>query len=89
MTHAKTVLLAIGVLLVPGMSLAQQSPAHEALKRHCTGDYMEHCSAFAPGGPEVEMCFKEKARKLSPDCSSAILAYKQEQKGIKQVSVRR
>lgn len=66
--------------LLPAVALAEPSPARDALKRNCTGDYMEYCSAYAPGGPEVEACFKANIKNLSPGCASAIAAYKQDQK---------
>ncbi|AWN37434.1 MULTISPECIES: hypothetical protein [Methylobacterium] len=86
MTPSKAAFLAIGLSLVPAAALAQQSPARDALKRACTGDYMEYCSEHAPGGPEVEACFKANMKKLTPACSSAITAYKQEQRATRRVS---
>ena len=86
MASTKSAFLIISLCFIPPAALAQQSPAREALKRSCTGDYMEHCSEFAPGGPEVEACFRANLRKLSPNCASAITAYKQEQKATKRVS---
>ena len=89
MNTIKIAFIAVALSLIPVPGFAQQSASQEVLKRSCTADYLEHCSEFAPGGSEVEMCFKEKASRLSPGCSSAILAYKQEQKMIKQVSAGR
>lgn len=86
MTPSKAAFLALGLCLAPLPVLAQQSPAREALKRACTGDYMEYCSEHAPGGPEVEACFKANLKKLTPACSSAITAYKQEQRTTRRVS---
>ncbi|GAN52204.1 hypothetical protein ME121_6324 [Methylobacterium sp. ME121] len=86
MTSTKTALLAIGLCLGPAAAFAEQSPAREALKQYCTGDYMDFCSAYAPGGPEVEACFKANLKKLSPNCSAAITAYKKEQRATKRVS---
>lgn len=89
-SKAAVLALTLGVTsataLAPGAVLAQQSPARDALKRFCTGDYMELCSAYAPGGPEVEACFRTNMKKLSPDCASAITAYKKEQKATRRVS---
>ena len=86
MTSTKAVLLTIGLCLGPVAARAEQSPAREALKQHCTGDYMDYCSAYAPGGPEVEACFKANMKNLSPGCSAAITAYKQEKRATKRVS---
>ncbi|GJD35621.1 hypothetical protein [Methylobacterium aerolatum] len=85
-TAPKAAVLALALGLVPAAALAEQSPAREALKRACTGDYMEHCSAYAPGGPEVEACFRANMKNLSSDCASAITAYKKEQKATQRVS---
>lgn len=82
MSKMKIVSIAMALSLTPTLSLAQQSVSQEILKRYCTGDYLEHCGQFAPGGPEVETCFREKAKSLSPNCSTAITAYRQEQKGV-------
>lgn len=78
--------LALGLCALPAAAFAQQSPAREALKRACTGDYMTHCSEHPPGGPEVEACFRVNIRKLTPGCATAITAYKQEQRATKRVS---
>ena len=60
-------------LSIPG--LAQSPPDKSALQDNCTGDYLRLCGQFSPDGPEVEQCFKDKAKELSPDCSAAIAAY--------------
>lgn len=87
MTSTKSALLALGLAAaLPVAALAEQSPARDALKQHCTGDYMDYCSAYAPGGPEVEACFKANLKNLSAGCSAAITAYKKEQRATKRVS---
>ncbi len=84
-SKAAVLALALGVA-APAAALAQSSPARDALKRACTGDYMELCSAYAPGGPEVEACFRANMKNLSPGCATAITAYKKEQRATKRVS---
>ncbi|MDP4021352.1 hypothetical protein Q8W71_01845 [Methylobacterium sp. NEAU 140] len=86
MTQTKAAVLALGLCLVPAAAFAEQSPAREALKRYCTADYMDHCSAYPPGGPEVEACFRANLKKLSPNCAGAINAYKQEQRATRRMS---
>lgn len=86
MSPSKSILFALGLCLVPVAALAQQSPAREALKQACMGDYLEHCSEHAPGGPEVEACFQMNLKRMSLACSGAIAAYKQEQKATQRVS---
>lgn len=80
MSPTRTVALVLGLCALPAAALAQQSPGREALKRACTGDYLEHCSEFPAGGPEVEACFRAKLKQLSAPCASAIAAYRQEQR---------
>lgn len=87
--NLRTVVLLTATCVVPAAAFAQHSGVHEGLKQNCTGDYLEHCSSLPPGGPEVEACFREKFKKLSPGCSSAIAAYQQEQKILKKISASR
>lgn len=86
MSQFKPALAALALVALPFAAVAEQSPAREALKRYCTGDYMEHCSEHAPGTPELEACFRTNMKKLSPGCASAITAYKREQKAPRQMS---
>ncbi|MCJ2012123.1 hypothetical protein [Methylobacterium sp. J-076] len=86
MSKTLAAVLALAVGVAPAAALAESSPARDALKRACTGDYMELCSAYSPGGPEVEACFRANMKNLSSDCASAITAYKREQKSTRRVS---
>ncbi|WP_247634840.1 hypothetical protein [Methylobacterium sp. 37f] len=74
------ILLPSSAVLLPSGALAQATPIRELLKLSCTGDYLEHCSMHPPGGPEVEACFRENIRKLSPDCAQAIRTYQRQKK---------
>jgi hypothetical protein len=58
---------------LPAMAQTPQEDA--ALRQNCSGDYMRLCSAFAPGSTEVEQCFKQKMKELSPGCQGAIAAF--------------
>ncbi len=81
MTPTKVLALAVGLALLPvAASATENTPARQALKKYCTGDYMTYCGNLPPGGPEVEACFKANLKKLSPDCTKAITYYKDEQK---------
>jgi hypothetical protein len=73
-------LVVLAALIVPGGAKAEPTPIRELLKLSCTGDYLEHCSMHAPGGPEVEACFKQNFRQLSPPCAKAIGAYMRQKK---------
>lgn len=80
MPTISSTLLLLGAILLPSGALAQARPIRELLKLSCTGDYLEHCSMHPPGGPEVEACFRENIRKLSPDCAQAIRTYQRQKK---------
>ena len=70
--------LTLGValsLFLTGPAWAQSPPDKSALQENCTGDYLRLCGQFSPDGPEVEQCFKDRAKELSPECSAAIAAY--------------
>ena len=61
-------------------SKRQLSPEQQsALQENCAGDYLRLCGQYSPDGPEVDQCFKAKAKELSPDCASAITAYNKSQ----------
>jgi hypothetical protein len=86
MRTMKIASLAAALGLIPVAGLAQQPINQETFKRHCTGDYLEHCGEFAPGGPEVEACFRGKIKKLSPNCSAAIMSHQREQAPVRKVN---
>ena len=79
-------ILVLGVVLLPAAAIAQPASMRDLLKLNCTGDYLEHCSMHAPGGPEVEACFRQNIRKLSRPCAQAIHSYQREKKRNRQVS---
>jgi hypothetical protein len=52
------------------------SPQQEAaFKQNCTGDYMRFCSMFDPNTPQVEQCFQQRMKELSPRCQSSIASF--------------
>jgi hypothetical protein len=83
MSKLRLALLVLPAVLVPAAASAQSTPLRELLKLSCTGDYLEHCSMHPPGGPEVEACFRQNLRKLSPDCARAIRTYQREKKSTR------
>ncbi|MDB5648393.1 MAG: hypothetical protein JWQ05_4062 [Methylobacterium sp.] len=86
MSNIRFALLALGAALVPMAATAEPTPIRELLKLSCTGDYLEHCSMHAPGGPEVEACFRQNLRKLSPACAQAINTYHRQKKATRQAT---
>lgn len=82
MTHSKTFVLATALILgssLPGLALTPQEEA--TFRQACTGDYMRFCSTFEPNSPQVNQCFQQRMKQLSPQCQSAISAYSQKEKG--------
>ena len=55
------------------LALSQQEEA--AFRQHCSGDYMRFCSMFEPNTPQVEQCFQQRMKDLSPRCQAAIASY--------------
>lgn len=71
------------LVLTSGAALAapaNQPADRDALRQHCTGDYLSFCGDLAPDGPEVRACFKTNKAKLSPGCQAAITSYTKAQK---------
>jgi hypothetical protein len=76
MRSFNTVLFGIALGLAATLpAVAQNAQEDASLRQNCSGDYMRLCSAFAPGSVEVEQCFKQKAKELSPGCQGAIAAF--------------
>ncbi|WP_342149794.1 hypothetical protein [Methylorubrum sp. SB2] len=72
----------LALALTSGAALAAPSqPAdRDALRQHCTGDYLSFCGDLAPDSAEVRACFKTNKAKLSPGCQAAITSYTKAQK---------
>ncbi|CAO4164976.1 hypothetical protein [Methylorubrum zatmanii] len=70
------------IALMIATSAAQAAPVadRDALRQHCTGDYLSYCGEFAPDSAEVRACFKQNKAKLSPNCQAAITSYSKAQK---------
>ncbi len=75
---------ALALILTTGAAFAGPSAApaadRDALRQHCTGDYLSYCGEFAPDSAEVRACFKQNKAKLSPGCQAAITSYSKAQK---------
>ncbi|MDV2984782.1 UNVERIFIED_CONTAM: hypothetical protein Q9R58_10730 [Methylobacteriaceae bacterium AG10] len=73
---------AIALMITTSAAFAGPAPSadREALRQHCTGDYLSYCGEFAPDSAEVRACFKQNKTKLSPNCQAAITSYNKAQK---------
>lgn len=89
MKTLKSVSAVLALCLLSTTALAQDAGERETFKQYCTGDYLAHCSAFAPDTPEVKACFRAKMKLLSANCAGAIAFYQQKQGGIRKVSAAR
>ena len=56
-------------------SFAMTPQQEAAFKQNCTGDYMRFCSMFDPNTPQVEQCFQQRMKELSPRCQASIASY--------------
>lgn len=76
--------IAFALLLTSSAALAAPAAApaadREALRKHCTGDYLSYCGDLAPDSAELRACFKTNKAKLSPNCQAAITSYTKAQK---------
>ena len=58
------------------------TPEQEAVfRQNCTNDYMRFCSMFDPNTPQVEQCFQQRMKDLSPRCQAAIASYSKKSPG--------
>ena len=76
MSATKTFLAAallVASTVVPASALTPQEEA--VFKQSCTGDYMRFCSMFDPNTPQVQQCFQQRMKELSPRCQAAIAEY--------------
>ena len=82
MNRIKTSALAAAITVaLAGPSLALTPQEEAVFRQACTADYMRLCSAYDPGSPQVDQCFKQNMKQLSPQCQSAITNYQKTNPG--------
>lgn len=82
MTAARSLLLALSLsVLVAAPAAAFTDEEEKILERDCTGDYLRLCAAFDPDSPQLDQCFQQKMRELSPACRNSIQAITRGRKG--------
>lgn len=62
-------------LLAAAPAVAMTAQEEAAFRQNCTNDYMRFCSMFDPNTPQVEQCFQQKMKDLSPRCQATIASY--------------
>jgi hypothetical protein len=65
--------LLAATLATSASAMTQQQEA--AFRQSCGNDYMRFCSMFEPNTPQVEQCFQQRMKELSPRCQSAIASF--------------
>lgn len=78
MLAARTALV---ILFLAGSTLAHAERAprgqpEQALSRACSGDLAALCPNANPDGPEIEECFRQHMKELSPACAKAVSEHK-------------
>ena len=72
---AATVAGLLAVLSAIGVAPAVAQNADTDYRRFCSGDYQRLCSAYSPGTPQVEQCFKARFAEVSRLCRDTINKY--------------
>jgi hypothetical protein len=68
---ALTAAVALGAALIPATQAAAVS---SQVRFACAGDYLTHCSSFAPESAETRRCMRAIGHKLSRGCINALVA---------------
>lgn len=66
---------ALGLSIVTAASAAMSPQEEAAFRQNCTGDYMRFCSMHDPNTPQVEQCFQQRMKQLSPQCQATIASF--------------
>lgn len=69
-------LLVLASSALAGAAGAPRTQPEQALSRACSGDLAALCPNANPDGPEVEECFRQHMKELSPPCAKAVSDHK-------------
>ncbi|MHC2105477.1 MULTISPECIES: 3',5'-cyclic-nucleotide phosphodiesterase [unclassified Methylobacterium] len=73
----RTLILAFGLVAIAVPASAQAPKRGNAdLQTYCAGDAITFCAGIDPNSPQMDACFKKNMSQMSPNCRSAIDAYK-------------
>ena len=60
------------VLIVPVAASAFTPAEEKILERDCSGDYLRLCGQYDPGSKQVDACFQQRMKELTPACRNSI-----------------
>ncbi len=60
----------------PAFAQSAKDQEQAEYRRDCTADYSRLCSTFDPGSPQVEQCFQQRFKEVSPRCQATIAKYR-------------
>jgi hypothetical protein len=63
--------IALAAAIVPA---GQAAAVSSQVRFACAGDYLTHCSSFAPESAETRRCMRAIGHKLSQGCINALVA---------------
>lgn len=74
MTRLRTIRIAAlaFTLALPAAAMAFTPQEEKILERDCSGDYLRLCGQYDPGSKQVEACFQQRMRELTPACRNSI-----------------
>ena len=67
--------VSLGAIAVPAAAQTLQR-GNADLQTYCAGDAITFCAGIDPNSPQMDACFKKNMSQMSPNCRSAIDAYK-------------
>ena len=70
-----TMAMGAAIMFLSSASAQDATPEQkEALRSHCTGDFIRHCRGVPSGGLPAFQCLEENLSKLSSGCQEAVKA---------------
>jgi hypothetical protein len=63
--------IAFGAAVLPA---TQASAVSASVRYACAGDYLSHCSAYAPNSAQTRSCMRKVGHRLSKGCVNALIA---------------
>ena len=66
---------ALGLAAITSAGAAMTPQEEAAFRQSCSGDYMRFCSMHDPNTPQVEQCFQQRMKQLTPQCQATIASF--------------